>query len=347
SWEQLFEGSARRQFEDFLRHYIAGRRWFVHKARTVTSAQILDMVEVRSEVGRGAPPLAAFLIVRLELDFGESEHYVMPVAWAPGEEADELCRWRPDSVLAELSAGGARGVLHDALWSPDFVRTMVESLSSRRSFAGSGRLSGVPTPFRRLVGSVADVAATPLSAEQSNTSVAIADRALFKLIRRFEPGINPSVELGRYLGERARFPGSPKMLGHVEYQSRRPGTPSATIAVLEELIPNEGDGWGYVVDALDHVLEDFLATSHGDALAAEAPPRLLEVQDRHIEPGHPLIGPHLEWASLLGRHTAELHHALGSDHSDAALAPEPLSLMDRQAMFHGARILARRAFRQA
>jgi maltose alpha-D-glucosyltransferase / alpha-amylase len=347
SWEQLFETSARQPFEVFLGRYISGRRWFVHKARTITSAQILDVVEVRPETGRSARALAVVLIVRLELDFGESEHYVAPVAWATGEEADELCRWRPDSVLAELSAAGAHGVLYDALWSPAFVRTMVDALTNRRSFPGGGRLAGVPTPFRRLVGPVEDIASAPIGAEQSNTSVAIGDRAIFKLIRRFEPGINPAVELGRFLGERARFDGAPKMLGHIEYQGRRPGTPPATIAVLEELVQNEGDGWGYVVDALDHALEDFLAAAHAEDPAAEPAPRLLEVPDRHLQPGHPLIGPHLEWASLLGRHTARLHHALGSDRTDPAFAPEPLSAMDRQAMFHGARILVRRVFRQA
>jgi len=346
-WDSLFDGAARRQFEAFLPRYVAQRRWFAQKARTVTSASLLDVVPVPGEGGRGTPPMAAFVIARVELDFGESEHYVLPLAWATGERADELCRWRPDAVLAKLRAGGTDGVLYDAVHDPGFTRTMLGVLTNRRALAGAGRLAGVPSPFRRLLGPIGPgVHITPVSAEQSNSSVVVGDRAILKFIRRFEPGINPGVELGRFLGERA-FARAPRVLGHLEYQSATPGAPSATVALLEEYVANEGDGWSYVVDALDHALEDFLATSHGEALGLDAPPRLLEVPSRQLAPGHPLIGAHLEWASLLGRRTAELHHTLASDPADPDLAPEALTAMDRQALFHGARVLTRRVLRQA
>ena len=348
SWETLFGSPARRQFESFLPRYLAERRWFVHKARTVTSAALLDTVAIPAAAKRGAPPLGVLAIVRVELDFGESEHYALALGWASGDHAEELTRWRPEAVLAQLRAGGEDGVLIDALYEPEFVKTMVDAVVGRRSYGGIGRLAGVPTPFRRLRGATGpEVMTTPVTAEQSNSSVVIGDRAIFKFIRRFEPGTNPGVELGRFLGERAHFHSAPRVLGHLEYQDRNTKVAPSAIAVLEEFVTNEGDGWNYVVDALDHALEDFLAASHAERPVVASPPRLLEVVTKTLEPGHPLIGPHLEWASALGRHAADLHRALASDRLDRAMAPEPLTLLDRQSMFHAARILLRRVLRQA
>jgi maltose alpha-D-glucosyltransferase/alpha-amylase len=348
SWEKLFDPPARRQFESFLGRYIASRRWFLHKTRTITSATVLDIVSVPKDGGRGVPGLGMLVVVRVELDFGESEHYVLALSWVTGEQADELYRWRPEAVLANLTAGGVRGLLVDALYESSFVQAMVGTVTGRRGFGNSSRIVGVPTSFRRLAGPVGpDLATTPMTAEQSNSSVVVGDRAILKFIRRLDPGTNPGVELGRFLGERARFANSPKVIGHLEYQNRSTRSQGAVVAVVEEFVANEGDGWDYVIDGLDHVLEDFLATSHGEGLAEETPPRLLEVPTRQLEPGHPLVGPHLQWASLLGRHTAELHRALTTDRADPALTPVPLTLLDRQSMFHSARILLRRVLRQA
>jgi maltose alpha-D-glucosyltransferase / alpha-amylase len=348
SWQTLFSAE-RAQFEAFLPRYLAERRWFVQKARTITRASVVDAVPVAGPRDGPDAPLAVFVMVQVELDFGEPEHYVLPLSFGSGARADELCRWRPESVLARLKASGTDGVLVDAVYDPEFTSSMVDTLLNRRVLSGEGgRLTGVPTVFRRLLsGGVGNTTPSPISAEQSNSSVAIGDRAIMKFIRRSEPGVNPGVELGRYLGEQARFERSPRVIGSIEYGAVGRHQPSSTVAILEEFVPNEGDGWSYVVDALTHALEDVLASSYGEAPESAPPPRLLEVAGRRLEPGHPLVGPHLEWASLLGQRTAELHHSLASERVDSDFTPEPLTAMDRRALFHGARILTRRVFRQA
>jgi maltose alpha-D-glucosyltransferase/alpha-amylase len=165
-----------------------------------------------------------------------------------------------------------------------------------------------------------------------------------KFIRRFEEGVNPGVEVGRFLSERANFPHAPRCGGSVEYRGDGARTAPATVAVLEEFISNEDDGWSYVVDALTHGLEEAMAHRQ-DAELRLAPPRNLFALDRNeLEPGHLLVGAHLEWASLLGRRTAELHRALTSDRRDPDFAPEPLTAQDRQALYHGARSMTRKVF---
>ena len=115
--------------------------------------------------------------------------------------------------------------------------------------------------------------------------------------------------------------------------------------MLEEFVPNEGDGWRYVVDTLTRGLEDALAAIGDSDLRAEPPSGVASGDPWELEPAHPLVGPHMEWASLLGRRTAELHVALSADLNDPQFAPEPLTALDRQALFHGARSLTRQVLR--
>ncbi|HEX3333232.1 MAG TPA: maltose alpha-D-glucosyltransferase [Acidimicrobiales bacterium] len=354
-WDALFEGPGRQRFESWLPTFIRERRWFAHKARSITAATIVDVLPIPSSPwdrenangGRAPGPVATVLIVQLDLDRGPPERYVLPVAFVHGTEADDMRKWHPEAVLADLHAGPSDGAVIDGVYSAAFVHAMADVLARRRVLSGSrGQVTGAPAPGIRHFdpGLRADSATTVLAGEQSNSSVLLGDGAIVKFIRRFEEGVNPGVEIGRYLSEVARFPNAPRMAGSVEY--RRRGAPSspATLAVMEEFVPNEGDGWRYVVDALEHGLDD--------ALAAPA-----EEEDQHVasrefsddpwalEPAHPLVGPHMEWATVLGRRTAELHVALASARDDPNFVPEMLTAQDRQALFHGARSLTHQVLR--
>ena len=346
-WDELFNGPSLREFEAFLPTYLAKRRWFVQKARTITSASVVDHVPLPAVPGRRSEPVALLLIVQVELDHGSPERYAVPLSFASGEKAAELMKWHAEAVVADLMADGNAGVLYDAIFEPDFTRLMVETLARRRSLGGAGgRLLGLPSPSLRQFDEFLDegYSPVPLSAEQSNSSVMLGDRAIMKFIRRFEEGINPGVEVGRFLSERARFRYAPLSGGSVEYRPDAAGSVPTTVAVLEEFISNEDDGWNYVVDALTHSLEEALAHRQ-DAELRLAPARnLFEVHRSELEPGHLLVGAHLEWASLLGRRTADLHQALTSDRRDPDFAPEPLTALDRQSLYHGARSLTRKVF---
>jgi maltose alpha-D-glucosyltransferase/alpha-amylase len=255
-------------------------------------------------------------------------------------------KWHSDAVIAELSTQQSDGVLIDGVHSQGFVSAMIDILARRRGLNGAtGQLNGLPTPaLRRLDACLApDCSTTPLSGEQSNSSVLIGNNAIMKFIRRYEEGINPGVELGRYLSEVAHFPHAPRVGGSVELRARDGAGTPATIAVLEEFVENEGDGWRYVVDALTRGLEDALAASGTGGVESRSG---MDAHDAgQLEEAHALVGPHLEWASLLGQRTGELHVALVSA-TGAEFSPEPLTAQDRQALFHGARSLTHQVLRE-
>jgi trehalose synthase-fused probable maltokinase len=94
----------------------------------------------------------------------------------------------------------------------------------------------------------------PMGVEQSNTSLVFDDKLVLKLYRRLEPGVNPELELLRFLTEHG-FPNIPALEGWAQYF----GKPmDATLATLQHFVASEGDGWKLALDSLGGDPEDFL-----------------------------------------------------------------------------------------
>jgi maltose alpha-D-glucosyltransferase/alpha-amylase len=94
-WDELFSGPSLREFEAFLPVYLAKRRWFVQKARTITGATVVDHVPLPAVPGRRSAPLAHLLIVQVELDHGSPERYSVPALVRFGDQgrgAEEMAR---------------------------------------------------------------------------------------------------------------------------------------------------------------------------------------------------------------------------------------------------------------
>ena len=160
------------------------------------------------------------------------------------------------------------------------------------------------------------------SAEQSNTSILYGDQLILKLFRRLQTGENPDVEIGRFLTEVAHFPHIPPFLG--EIAMTRPGWTKTTLAMLQGLVPNQGDGWQWFLDRLARFFPSVAAlpapppASAADFLMEPAPEQALV---EHTDAS-------LKAAALLGRRTAEMHLALATATSDPAFAAEPLTAED-------------------
>src|SRR6202035_3856977 len=87
-----------------------------------------------------------------------------------------------------------------------------------------------------------------LGGEQSNSSMLFEDKFFLKLYRKLEDGINPDVEVTRFLTERAKFPYVPAFIGAIEYH--RPKSEPTVLCLLQEAVASESDAWTMT---LDHV----------------------------------------------------------------------------------------------
>src|SRR5204863_700273 len=131
-----------------------------------------------------------------------------------------------------------------------------------------------------------------LNAEQSNSSVLFSGQYFLKIFRKLEQGINPDVEITRFLTERARFPHVPAFGGTLEYRS---GKNQTVLALIQAAVPNEGDSWRLTLDSIGSYYERVLSRKAG--LTETVSPALI----------HELIGGiYPEKARLLGQRTGEL-----------------------------------------
>src|SRR5690606_14073780 len=318
----------RAALEAALPAILRGRRWYGAKSRVLRSARIADVVPIEA---------GTLLLVRTELASGESETYAMPLAVATGERAHALLRGEPHAVLAdvELPGGGEDAVLFDALEEPAFCSAWLEGISRRRRWRGEhGQLSGAATSaWRRLRGEAGEDA-TPhvLRAEQSNTSMRYGERLVLKLFRKLAEGVNPDLEIGRFLTERTDFAHTAPVAGWLEYRS--PRSEPITLGVLQAWVENEGDAWQWTLDNLKRFYEEVLVTrrEQGPPLLA---PSLLDLCAGPPPPDSVLgtLGGHLEMMRLLGGRTGELHLALASDAEDPAFAPERLTTLYQRSLY--------------
>jgi trehalose synthase-fused probable maltokinase len=202
----------------------------------------------------------------------------------------------------------------DAVESDSFIRELV-----RLMLPGSDAPGGLEVGHTD--GIVAALRDTPVSrwrikrsgVEQSNTSMRIADKSILKVIRKIAPGIHPELEMARFLTEKAHFRATPALLGWINLNEN-------TIAILQEFIPNQGDGWTWTRAQLQAGSEASLKAR--------------------------------EWLVLLGQRTAELHAALNITTDDAAFKSETASRQDwerwsRELAVMAARVRKEVAARQA
>jgi len=194
----------------------------------------------------------------------------------------------------------------DAFADPAFCLALARAVerNERIAFGGDGELQFTPT---RAFADLARGGIEPvqhLGREQSNTSVILGERLFLKGYRRCRPGVNPDMEVPRYLTQ-AGFGFIAPLAGAIELV--RDNAPPTTLASLFAFVRNQGDGWTYAL----HHLERFAATLLSEQLQEAAPHSLFVTQMK-----------------TLGRRVGEMHAVLAAATEDAAFAPEPTTSDD-------------------
>lgn len=371
NWQEVFKKPAKERLEAALAKWLPKCRWFIGKNKVVQRVQIVDVIliptanpprstedKITSVTERltqqytvdrraSAAGYADFRLLLLQVEYteGEPEVYQVPVHYMTRKE--KLHHTQSNRVIAKLitsvvnppqpAAGSAfEGWLVEAVDDPRFAGSLLETIRRRRQYRGQkGEINAAPLDAPKLawIFNNKPIKSRLMGAEQSNSSISFGDKAMLKLFRRVERGANPEYEMGRFLTEKHTFANTPKLLGVLEYCE--PKEKPATLGVLLEYIPNEGDAAKWTIDCLKHYFEAVLSE------AGRTPPpvesrALLDLAK--IEPpplAREVIGAYLESARVMGRRTAELHLVLASDPEDPAFSPEPFGELYQRALSHG------------
>jgi maltose alpha-D-glucosyltransferase/alpha-amylase len=174
--------------------------------------------------------------------------------------------------------------------------------------------------------------------DQSNTSVLFGTQLVMKMFRRVEPGINPDVEIGRFLTERG-FARVPQLAGAIEYE--REDDEPASAVMIQQFVWNQGNGWQVTIEELGRYFERVVALPDPQ-LTREDAYKWIGSDDEPPAPVLEAIRIYLTTAEVLGRRTGELHVHLASAPDDPAFAPETNAAADLAATAERMQELARR-----
>jgi maltooligosyltrehalose trehalohydrolase len=341
AWEQMFEGDGRSLLETPLAQYLPQCRWFGGKARQMRSLTVSEIVRFFYD-----SRVAYWTFVKVEYGETAAETYLLPLTVTCGPQAQKLQGKPSQNVIARVQNNAQEAFLREAIWEEGFGEALLDAVARGARLPGlSGALRAAPTRvFPQLRGpSETGFTASPMSGEQSNTSIAFGERLILKLFRRMTDGVNPDLEITRFLTERTSFRHIARVAGTIEYDQAQ--SEPCTVAILQEFVPNQGDAWQYTRTALKQYFDAIrLRRATLPTGGIPAGPLLPLSEEQIPEPVRDLIGPYTSSAALLGQRTAELHLALASDREDPQFAPEPFSAAYRQTLFRAIHNLATQSF---
>ncbi|MGZ4387356.1 MAG: maltokinase N-terminal cap-like domain-containing protein [Gaiellaceae bacterium] len=250
-----------------LIEFVRAQRWFGSRSREPIHSAILDLASIRPD-----EPKLLCAVVEIGFSDGTREIYQVPVGLRAGEGP------------AEEAVIGRRGtiVAYDALQDPELGRELVQALRDERTVRSH---EGATVEFRApdAAGLVGVESVRPLGVDQSNSSIVLDERLLLKCYRRLEAGINPELELLRFLTEHG-FHNVAAVAGWYAYSGSQM---DASLGILQEFYPGARDGWALALELLEQ-----------DPVG--------------------LLGP----VRRLGEVTGAMHATLASDRDDPAFAPE-------------------------
>ncbi|TML70435.1 MAG: maltose alpha-D-glucosyltransferase [Actinobacteria bacterium] len=343
-WDQVFTGRPRRALEEAVVGFLDGQRWFAGKGRPMRSVRIRDVIPLTPA---GEDKLAAVTMVEVDYLEGEPDTYVLPLAVAEPDQVHRIETEMPGSVVARLDRKGENALLVDGLVDSRFCELLLEALTRKRRLrgdAGAVAVRQAPALRRVLNDQAGPLQPMLFRAEQSNTSVVYGGKLILKVFRRNEEGVNPDFDVGLYLNQHD-FENVPAVAGSLEY--RRAGSDPRTLAIVHEIVPNEGDAWSYSRDEVGRFYERVLveARSVADVWWSPDAPEL-ELAARELpEVAHETSEGYIRSAELLGRRTAELHATLARGDGGPAFAPEPFTSLYQRSLYQTQRNLTRRNLR--
>jgi trehalose synthase-fused probable maltokinase len=306
SWNEAFDDDnfIKTFSSDILENYIINKRWYGGKASTLKYIEVVDYFKIHSKKN-------TYYGVLLEVNFKEAfyQHYFMPLAFMAEDELDT------STIIAPVKFEKQSGFLVDALHQEDFRKLLFDNIVNSKE-----------TPGLKLVfhkGSKIEKeeykSSKFMGLEQSNTSIIFNDSFVLKIFRRIYVSTNPDYEISRFLTERMHFENTPAYTGSINL-SLSEG--NITLGLMQELVPNQGDAWKYMLEAMDGVFDNL---KRKKIKIDKLPDITIFSRLKLNDVPHEII----DWAGLslflriktLALRTAEMHVALGSDIHDTAFTP--------------------------
>lgn len=306
-WEELLDSKefVKVFLSDVLEDYILKQRWYGGKASKLKYIELSDYFRIQKDG-------EVYYGLILEIDFVEAfyQHYFLPIAFVTDENFAKKDRILP------LSINGQKGFIIDAINLEAFRKLVFERIlnaqpkdTTRVQYHKSEKFKNTSYESSSFLG-----------VEQSNTSIIYNDQFILKFFRRIYADKNPDFEMSCFLSDKKEFKNTPAYRGSLNIIDS--DNVYITIALMQELVPNQGDAWEYMLNEL-HIVFSNLENKNIDvrSLPTTELYSRLKIED--------VPAQIIEWVGLnlflkiqtIAKRTAEMHIVLGSEFEDTAFTP--------------------------
>ncbi len=260
-----------------IKSYIEQARWYSGKGREITGTDLLDFGTM------GSPPEVIIAVIRITFRKGGSEVYL---------------------VTHFAGSDSAKGIV-DGVNSRAYISTILDAIYRGSDISlEKGRLHGMSENFHEFHERV-DNSFHVIAGEQSNTSILIGNRWVYKSFRKLNSGENPDFSVASYLYRKCNFPFVPETLGKMTLET---GGESYDAGILTRYIGNSRDGWEATLASIRNILSEFYSGESGKAML--------------------LVENLKDGMRKLAKTTAMMHNCLSLDSDDVNFQPEPVSERD-------------------
>ncbi len=307
NWEGLLDNKdfVKVFLSDILEDYIVKQRWYGGKASRIKYIELSDYFRIQKDG-------EVYYGLILEIDFVEAfyHHYFLPIAFVTDKSFAEQ-----DKILP-IKINEQQGFIIDAINLEAFRKLVFERIlyarpndRTRVQYHKSDTFTNVVYESSRFLG-----------LEQSNTSIVYNEKFVLKFFRRIYANKNPDYEMSCFLSDKKEFKNTPAYKGSLNIIGS--DKEFISIALMQQMIPNQGDAWEYMLNELNRVFSDL---DQKNIVVKSLPVHELYLRLK-IEDVPKQIS---DWVGLdlferiktIAKRTAEMHIVLGSEFEETAFTP--------------------------
>src|SRR5690625_898336 len=301
-----------------LPEFLPLQRWYGAKGEQIREIEIAP-----------GPVLAkGFSLTTITVDASKSgeQRYFLPLTPLWGDEHIRFGASTLGATLAKIRRTNRIGALIDASHEASLAEVLVDAMREHLEISDGGlSFHAESTPQIAALDGVDEARA--LGGEQSNVSIAFGDQGVLKIYRRLRAGQQPEIEIARFLTEIAGYRNTPSLVGEATLVEN--GCAPATIAACFAFVPNQGDGWHAMVEALGREIEECANFTEGPDATVPVGEVTYVAEEADEAQEEPESFPYpLNLTRILGQRTGELHAAFATPTDDPAFAIEEVTAED-------------------
>lgn len=326
-WSEVFHAIQKTILEKYLLLYLRRCPWFKEKDQPFKSA----VIEEKITIPWGSESVY-LIFLKIVSDRGLESVYAIPIAFTTHPDFPTE-RDQVDAQIANLHfrnrKHSVQGVLYDPFCNPVFYQNLLKGFFSHKHYKGLlGELVNIQGPNSKYLDhhNIEFASVDIKHFNRDVLTISFGQDWFLKIYRNVEIGINPEVEINRFLTKK-NVSFAPSLVGVLEYEQR--GKESYSFGCLQQYVVNQGTAWKYTLDEADRYFERVMTRSGQIPENEIKLPLLDKIKIGPSQDALELIGTYLDRVRMMGEITAQMHLSLADEPDDPAFkceAPTPFYL---------------------